>query len=231
MQDELADMMTRNMHLGRPPAEISNPPTPQVAPQAAPITYISQHYHHSAHIAPAVEEEAQASTILKSVGVNADALLPSQLQLFKNADNEQKERLVELWRIAPPAHGNQVTRNQIYTNWPPTSMEAEETAARERWEKQEQEKLRNLSVLPSQEKRDAAEPYMETGYEYAMRMEMEANEQNQRPATDPVHNREREWWQMGDQERMENQYGMLQAYGAAGMYGFCGIVDKDRMVL
>lgn len=228
MQDELAEMMVRNMHLGRPAIETSNPPTPEVAPQAGPITYISQHYHHSSHLAPA-GEEMQTSTLLKSVGVNADALLPSQLQLFKNAENEQKERLVELWRIAPPTYGSQVTRNQMYTNWPPTSMEAEEEAARQRWEEQEQEKLKNLSVLPSQARRDAAEPYMADGYDKGMDMDMEGNTQDRRPATDPVYNREREWWHLEEQQRMENQYGMLQAYG--GMHGCCGVVDRDQMAL
>ncbi|KAK5082815.1 hypothetical protein LTR05_006696 [Lithohypha guttulata] len=223
MQDELAEMLTRNMHLGVQPAlDVSSPPTPQVVPQTAP-TYISQHYHHSSHtVAAPAMEETQTSTILKTAGVNADALLPSQLQLFKNALPDQKERLVELWRIAPPTYGGQVSQ---MGNWPQTSMESEEEAAQQRWEKQEQDRLKNLSVLPSQEKRET-EPYMVD--EYGSSMNVENSSKEYRSATDPVHNREREWWHMAE-EPMEHQYGMLQQYGM--MHGFCGVEDNDNMML
>lgn len=225
MQDELADMMARNMHLGMqaPTADISNPPTPQVVPQPAPITYISQHYHHSAHLAPASgTEDIPASTILKAAGVNADVLLPSQLQLFKNAQRDQQERLVELWRIAPPTSGDQLASRHM-GDWPQTSLEMEEEAARQRWEKQESERLKNLSVLPSQESRGNAEPYMSSGYDADM--SMDNGPQTHRQATDPAYNREREWWHMAAEEPMEHQYGMLQQVQM--MRGFCGIVDRD----
>jgi len=227
MQDELADMMARNMHLGMQPpsADVSNPPTPLVAPQVTPITYTSQHYHHSAHVAPAVVvEDAPVSQILKDVGVNADVLLPSQLQLFRNAQRDQQERLVELWRIAPPTYGDQPVSRDM-GNWPHTSLEMEEEAARQRWEKQEQERLRDLSVLPGQDTRSTAEPYMHTGYDADMSMDNDI--QPHRRATDPVHNREREWWHMAAEEPMEHQYGMHQQVQM--MQGFCGVVDRDRM--
>src|SRR4051794_18819046 len=112
MQDELADLMARNMRLDMqaPAHNLSNPPTPQAVPQPAPITYISQHYHHSAHVVPAAatNNETPASTILQNAGVDTHALLPSQLQLFKNAQPDQQARLIELWRIAPPTYGDQL---------------------------------------------------------------------------------------------------------------------------
>lgn len=225
MQDDLADLMTRNMHLGmQPPThDISNPPTPQVVPQQVPVTYISQHYHHSAHVVPAAtanNEEAQVSTVLRNAGVSTDALLPSQLQLFRNAQPDQRERLIELWRIAPPTFGTQLGTSQM-GDWPQTSMEVEEEAARQRWDKQEQEKFKNLSVLPSQEARTNAEPYMSEGYDADMAVE--ENAQQYRPATDPVHNREREWWHMAE-EPIEHQYGMLQQWGMG--HGFCSVSDR-----
>lgn len=222
MQDELADLMTRNMHLGmRPPAQAaSTPPTPEVVPQLTPITYISQHYHHSAHVAPIPVTE-ETSTVLKNSGVDADALLPSQLMLFKNAESEQQRRLIELWRIAPPTYGGQLASSDM-GNWPQTSMETEEEAARQRWEKQEQERLKNLSVLPSQ---GVAEPYMKNGYDADVDMDGEKHEYRQ--ATDPAYDREREWWRMSGEQPMEHQYGMLQQMQM--LHGFCGVVDRDRM--
>lgn len=226
MQDELADMMARNMHLGMQPTHhnVSNPPTPQVIPQAAPITYISQHYHHSSHSATvaAPVQDVQMSTVLRNVGVNADALLPSQLQLFKNAQPDQRDRLVELWRIAPPTFGDQLS-SQHMGDWPQTSMEVEEEAARQRYEKQEQEKFKNLSMLPAHN----AEPYMKEGYTSGLNVDMNDVQERYRPATDPVHNREREWWHMEEQP-MEHQYGMLQQYGMT--HGFCDVDDKDNMM-
>ena len=107
-------------------------------------------------------------------------------------------------------------------NWPQTSMEREEEAARQRWEQQEQEKFKNLSVLPGHsnehDRRDSAEPYMSDGYDADMDMDNNKME-DYRPATDPVHNnREREWWHMTGQP-IEYQYGMLQQWGLS----YCGV--------
>lgn len=212
MQDDLADLMARHMRLDMqaPTHNLSNPPTPQVVAQPAPITYISQHYHHSAHVAPPSaattttnnddnDNETPTSTILHNAGVDTHALLPSQLQLFKNAQPDQQARLIELWRIAPPTYGDQLGPRAM-GNWPQTSLEMEEEAARQRWETQEQQRLKNLSVLPSH---NSAEPYMKSGYEEDMNMDSEP--QGYRPATDPAYNREREWWHMSGEEPIEHQ--------------------------
>lgn len=225
MQDDLSELMARNMHLGSmqtPVHNLSTPPTPQVVPQTAPITYISQHYHHSAHVAPAiVNDETPVSTYLRDNGVNADVLLPSQLQLFKNAQPEQRDRLMELWRIAPPTYGDQLVSRDM-GNWPQTSFEMEEEAARQRWENAEQERLKNLTALPSQSN---AEPYMKEGYDANMDEEDTASHQ-QRQATDPAYDRGREWWHMSESEPMEHQYGMLQEMQL--LHGFCSF-NRDRM--
>lgn len=236
MQDELVALMSRNMHLSaiQPSAQdMSTPSTPQVIPQAAPITYITQHYHHSSHIASMQVQEIQASTVLEEAGVNASALLPSQLQLFKNAAPDQQQRLVELWRISPPTFGNQMP-SRYMSNWPQTSMEIEEEAAQERWTKQEQERLKNLSVLPSQ----MAEPYMAQGYDSLPNIngvtapsEFAGNPPkatDYRQSNDPAY-QGREWWNLTDAERMEHQYGMIQQMqmGYDNSYGSQRDVDQE----
>lgn len=219
MQDDLINMMARNLQLGpiQHHQDMSTPPTPQVVPQAAPIAYITQHYHHSNH--QALANDVPASTILEQLGINASALLPSQLQLFKNADGEQRQRLIELWQIAPPTYGNQMHPDSV-SNWPQTSMEKEEEAARYRLQLTEQERLKNLSTLPGPDV-GSAEPYIVSTYNdlpniNGVTAPMEhgsgaQREQQYQASTDPAYN-SREWWQLGDEEPMEHQYGMLQAY-------------------
>lgn len=222
MQDDLINMMTRNLQLSpiHHQQDMSMPPTPQVVPQAAPITYITQHYHHSNHpIPPHDVPDVPVSSTLEQLGINASALLPSQLQLFKNADTEQRQRLIELWQIAPPTYGNQMHPDSV-GNWPQTSMEKEEEAAQYRLQLTEQERLKNLSILPGPDFR-SAEPYIVNGYETLPNINGVTaptehgsgvqKEQQYRQSTDPVYN-SREWWHLGEDEPMEHQYGMLQAY-------------------
>src|ERR1700761_3909062 len=161
MQDDLINMMTRNLQLSPLQHDMSTPPTPQVVPQTSPITYITQHYHHSAHQVPT---DTPASSVLEQAGINASALFPSQLQLFKNAGPEQRSRLIELWQIAPPTYGNQMHPDHL-GNWPETSIEREEEAARYRLELHEQERLKNLCALPGYDAKHNAEPYIVHGYE------------------------------------------------------------------
>lgn len=185
------------------------PATPQVSPQPTPIAYITQHYHHSAH--QVSNQEKPVSEILEEAGVNASALLPSQILLFKNADGEQKQRLVELWRISPPAPGNQLPP-WANTNWPQTNMELEEEAARLRWEAMERDRLKSLCALPGYDSRSNAEPYMTNLYDKASST-MSATQttpsseaEEYKRCKDPVYNHSREWWQVGvDSEPMEHQ--------------------------
>jgi hypothetical protein len=217
MQDDLINMMSRHLQLSPQVHNGSMPPTPQVSPHSAPITYITQHYHHSAHQASTTE--SQVSTVLEAAGINAAALLPTQITLFRNAEAEQKDRLIELWRIAPPTPGNQMLPGDM-NNWPQTTMEKEEEAARYRYEN-ERDKLKNLTNLPGFEARMQAEPYIVDGYgelPNASNADVPSTyrsaEQQQR-LKDPVYNNtSREWWSLDDQP-MEHQYGLLQAM----MYG------------
>lgn len=219
MADELVNMMGQHFHLN--PVHNQNdsmPPTPQVSPQPGPITYITQHYHHSAH----QPRERQASDVLDEAGVNASTLLPSQIVLFKNADDEQKQRLVELWKIAPPTPGKQLPPS-ANGNWPQTSMELEEEAARIRWEAMVRDRLKNLCALPGYDAQHAAEPYMTGLYEQVANPQKEAQpaEDEYKRCKDPVYNHSRQWWQVGiDTEPMEHQYGLMQhmMWGQSDLY-------------
>lgn len=217
MQDDLIQMMTRNLHLSplHNQHDMSMPPTPQVVAQSSPVTYITQHYHHSGHQAP---HDLPVSTLLEKSGINASALFPSQIQLFKNAEPEQRLRLIELWQISPPTYGNQMHPDAL-GDWPQTSMEREEEAAKHRLQLLEQDRLKNLCAFPAPDIRQNAEPYILHGYDALPNANAGSTtreydsatmkEEDYRQSSDPAYN-SKEWWNLSDDEPMEHQYGMLQ---------------------
>lgn len=95
------------------------------AASPSPITYsITQHYHHSAHVAhrACMSGPVQGNTpsrnievanhalfdILKYHNILPSSLSPSQLELFANALPEQQVRLIQMWQICPePSKGSQ----------------------------------------------------------------------------------------------------------------------------
>jgi hypothetical protein len=141
-QDDLAALFSRNLSLQNTYVA----PAEEPSHAEAPIVYsISQHYHHSAHIAsqqpsrPASEppqtDQFAAEIILSRHGVDVNSLSPSQLELFKTADVSQQMRLVELWRISPPGYGGHALTHGL-VNMPNTSFEQEEAMAVLRYERQ-----------------------------------------------------------------------------------------------
>jgi hypothetical protein len=141
-QDELAALFSRNLSLENHYVA----PVEQPSAVEAPIVYsISQHYHHSAHIAsqrpsrPASEppqtDQFTVEIILARHGVDVNSLSPSQIELFKTADTTQQMRLVELWRISPPGYGGHALTHGL-VNMPSTSFEQEESMAVLRYERQ-----------------------------------------------------------------------------------------------
>lgn len=85
--------------------------------EASPINYsISQHYHHSAHIAQAINVDKPPTSHLTGFpqrglsiyqtlaqhNISPSSLLRSQLTLFEQADDDQRSRLIQLWTISPP---------------------------------------------------------------------------------------------------------------------------------
>lgn len=143
VQDDLSSLFSRNLSLQPTPYVDPNPPIHQTSPPEQAITYsITQHYHHSAHIAkprpasePPTTDQATTEIILSRHGVDSSTLFPSQIELFKTAGPEQQMRLVELWRISPPNYGGHALAQDLGT-WPSTSLEQEESMAKLRYERQ-----------------------------------------------------------------------------------------------
>lgn len=116
-----------------------------------PVAYISGHYTGTAHVRPSdvtsepsrsppppyyesSMPEAMADT-LRQHSIEPAALLPNQIHLFLNADYEQRLRLLELWRIAPPSYP---LEDHLNGTWVSTSVQREEDLARARYVQQQQ---------------------------------------------------------------------------------------------
>lgn len=202
MSDELSNLFARQMVVANP----------------APIVYsITQHYHHSAHRAPVAVERPVipepprmplAEDVLLSHNINPQTLFPSQLTLFKQADDDQKRRLIELWQIAPPEYGNRELAQSLQT-WPPTNMDREEEMARARYQRMQtqpgQWNNSHESIDCSSPEMDYhAEPYVVSGYEMLAAREYEDKAKNSysplgsavggyKQSVDPVY-QGKEWW-------------------------------------
>lgn len=216
--DELTEMFQRHHVSQREPAALypsqqapvineQTRPQQYIQPDLKPITYISQHYHHSTHIVPqslvASTPGDTVSFILRSHGVDASTLSSAQLLLFNQGTTVQKMRLIELWRINPPIAGGHAA---LTSNWPGTSFEREEELARLRYETtlsdcarisktcshsvdsgddmMSDSEVSNAPVTPvlSQDGRwdqmGHVEPYMMSGYEALAAREYEASMQS-----------------------------------------------------
>jgi hypothetical protein len=176
-QEELTNLFSRNLSLHnntfteplRPQAPIHQTTKPEEA-----ITYsITQHYHHSAHLAqkpsrPAsdsgVTDQKTTEIILSRHGVDVATLFPSQIELFKTADPTQQMRLVELWRISPPNYGGHALAQDLGT-WPATSFKQEEAMAKLRYERQMLDERASRTQLAEdhQQHLDGAEDMMSDG--------------------------------------------------------------------
>lgn len=138
---------------------------------ASPIVYSSTHYTHSAHLAsPQRPSTAPARThidpsdlqnIFINNSIDPSLLFPSQVDLFHNADDSQRLRLLELWRISLPSNrpGSPLSLSgdiqfnvaqQLY-DWPPTSLAQEEAMAKLRYEHIMAEKAQSDHILGHEE--------------------------------------------------------------------------------
>lgn len=217
-QDELAGLFARNMNFSNP----TPPPEQQQQhafqkPSEAPlqIIYASSHYipnPQPRHNEPSPEPEpapcqsvanflsdSEIRDILNRNSIDPDTLFLSQVDLFRNAGDDQRLRLLELWRISPPNVGHydlakeQASRNQ-------TTLNQEEQMARLRYQRmmterqfgnkvqqrQTEDHIMSLEVAQGIERpasapesrgrsshSSAAEPYMTNGYELLAQREYE----------------------------------------------------------
>ncbi|KAL4757042.1 uncharacterized protein BDW70DRAFT_143985 [Aspergillus foveolatus] len=114
-QDDLVSLFNTHMSIGQP--RVSE--RPEVPATPSPITYsITQHYHHSAHVAqraamsglatpqnvalPVTSETVDGVLeVLMHHRINPSTLSTSQLELFANAMPDQRNRLIQMWQIYP----------------------------------------------------------------------------------------------------------------------------------
>ncbi|KAJ5946996.1 hypothetical protein N7466_000011 [Penicillium verhagenii] len=157
-------------------------------PDPNPISYsISQHYHHSTHIVSCPNPQPQAIAdptpieILQQHGLDPSTMSPRQLDLFKNADVEQRHRLIQTWQLyARSAEGSM----------DPTSISPED--------------------IQMHDSKTQAEPYMMSGYQMHSEPTESTAGQSYKSATDPAY-KTQHWWEMAPQtEPMESQYGAFQ---------------------
>ncbi|EFY90913.1 hypothetical protein MAC_03029 [Metarhizium acridum CQMa 102] len=203
VQDDLANLFSRNLtfnpdfHVSAQKETARQEPTP-AAPVSQPVVYsISQHYHHSAHTAksaaqlsenqgqcrpqrpssePPQSEISTTEMILRGYGVDPAVLTPSQVQLFRVADDPQKLRLIELWSICPPNRAEDIPS----LAWSSTTLGQEEHLAQMRYERQHNSTMSLDGTLVqtddgkwTQQVSAESEPYMISGYEELMRREYE----------------------------------------------------------
>ncbi|KAH9897478.1 hypothetical protein F4778DRAFT_743722 [Xylariomycetidae sp. FL2044] len=209
--DDLAALFSRNMTfqqqpVQQPPQEPPKPQEPAPVPEPEIKYSITQHYHHSAHIArdeppqaepqrrssePPQTQQPSAEFILSTHGVDPTALSAAQMELFKTAEDPQKLRLIELWRICPPTMDPQTNSSVAWAN---TTLEQEEFFAQMRYhQKLEEEREKNSTIMsmdgtpltPVQTEEGHwistayVEPYMMSGYEALARREYEESAKRQ----------------------------------------------------
>lgn len=211
MQEDLATLFSRNLTFANPSQTSLDSLDNQALAttrQSHPITYITQHYNHSAHVAPATAssqheptsssttsiEEKSPAAILSENNVDALTLFPSQLTLFQQANADQRLRLIELWQISPPSYGGHALAHEL-GNWPPTSLEQEEEMARLRYERNISEEKKaqegtnsnhtepacngTMIVWQEGDGRPNAEPYILSGYETLAQRDYDIQSQQQ----------------------------------------------------
>ncbi|KAI9724406.1 MAG: hypothetical protein M1812_000474 [Candelaria pacifica] len=198
MQEDLPALFSRNLNISN---SSQNPTPPQseenhllaaeAAHQTRPITYsISQHYHHSAHIAAPIRTDnhnpsnAAIISVLAQHGIDPMSLSPSQFDLIQQAEPGQRLRLLELWRTIPPSQVDRVTEPEFL--YGPATREGEEDMASINYEPQmqtngsdmasldefqmdleqlDQERRVSLTPMEGGDGRSIAEPYILSGYE------------------------------------------------------------------
>ena len=276
-QEELVGLFARQMTFSNPTPPPEEP-IPSVSAQQSlsiPVVYASQHYTPNRHVVPVrfntppeqpVQQEEQQQQqrylsdeqlidLLQQNSIDPHQLFPSQVDLFRNADADQRLRLLELWRISPPNLGSV----NEHAAWQKTDLQKEEMLARLRYERRigngGTPELRNLqeeaswgaataeperpSTAPEQ-KTHTAEPYILSGYEQLVKRDYEqAQRQMQQTlplqestrynqSTDPVFQQQSGLWQKNAQD-MENQYGTFQAMREShAIWGSC-MLDAHRM--
>ncbi|OQD82617.1 hypothetical protein PENANT_c020G06133 [Penicillium antarcticum] len=163
--------------------------------QVPPISYsITQHYHHSAHkVTPSIPIQSSID-VLRHHGLDPSTMTTSQLNLFDNADMEQRERLIQTWRLY-----SQLSDNTQYHT------------------------MHDFVMDDNEDGNPDAEPYMISGYEtiatgaaHSLPSNL-TNDLPKEPTTgepytgskDPVYQGQ-QWWELTNAGPMESHYGAFE---------------------
>jgi hypothetical protein len=248
-QDELVGLFSQKLNFSNPtppPDKQHFAPPPEIQNEASepqPTQFASQHYVPNRHVLPVrfftppqttPEPHPQPLSddemldVLNRNSIDPSTLFPSQVALLRNADLDQRLRLLELWRISPPNLGTYDLAKEQAT-WLTTSLQQEEQMAKLRYERQQVE--RTLSPPPPQElerpssapnRMSHAEPYMMTGYEQLAQREYELSNAvplrettRYNQATDPAFRASSGSWDKGVAD-MENRYGAFEQLREGG---------------
>ncbi|GKZ37006.1 hypothetical protein AbraIFM66950_008298 [Aspergillus brasiliensis] len=199
LQDDLSALFEKRMNIGMPLSPEENVEVQQPAP-SSPIVYsITQHYHHSAHVArqnatrplegvPRHDNNAAVNETLRQQHVDPLTLSAKQMELFEHAMPEQQSRLIQMWQISPE-HSYAATSNVAevgLSKWesPDVTGTVGHVPNPLVWTAAGGD--REMCDVPDRNENEDdghqyAEPYMVTGYETI------ARERNAPPAGQPAH--------------------------------------------
>lgn len=192
LQDELAALFDRQMTMAQHES-------------SSVAHHVSQHYHHSAHVAsidPDPTVRTQPSTTLSisddsgSYGIDSRTLSLSQLDLLQNADIEQRQHLIQTW--------------QLYLNSAVESTSMPHSASPVR-----DSEMNDCSSDRGDDQTGHAEPYMISGYEATSKRNLKPPRREPTTgepyvsSTDPVYHHQ-QWWEAARVGMMESQYGAFE---------------------
>ncbi|PYH94412.1 hypothetical protein BO71DRAFT_228634 [Aspergillus ellipticus CBS 707.79] len=244
LHDDLAILFDKSMNIGLP---LSSEDREKCCPHSSPAMYsITQHYHHSAHIArqmatadPLAKDfrmHTEGTDILRQHKIDPSSLSLQQLELFEGAIPEQRSRLIQIWQISPE-HRYEPNHDIIGDSLP--KLEASSGVS-------------TMAEAPYQSYRTPAssghknvddslpyaEPYMVNGYEARENNVLSApqamhpiNEPTsgrpRRLATDPVYHyaQSRGWWESVQSGSMEYQYGLFEEMER---HSHCGLPHHNK---
>jgi hypothetical protein len=218
MQEDLATLMKQHLILDNNNNNANNYHTqlhpPPIPPRQVDLqtqtTFITQHYHHSAHQASKspLADGFSIKDELARHGIDMSNLLLPQISLFRESSPEQQLRLVQLWTIAPLPSRDQIFAGEI-AHWKKSSMQQEETAARFRYDS-----IHGESQRRSSNQRNGAEPYMDCGYDTTsvpgilVESAGASRTRDYNRALDPAY-QSSEWW-MRESQPIGNPHGLVQ---------------------
>ncbi len=253
--DELVGLFARTMTFSNPTPPPEEKQQPHAPLEETRKVYASMHYipptsfsHSTPQASPEPEvrplSDNEIAELLVRHGVDPHTLFPSEVALFRGADPDQQQRLLELWRISPPNLGSYDIAKEEAT-WLETTLQRDEEMARLRYEKAVIEaqgigsphnapatvdQISRPSSAPEARSRPAtsgfnapsAEPYMMSGYELLAQGEYErSNTSNSVLAESTRYNQATDpvyaggGFDKGIQD-MENSYGAFAAIREQG---------------